>query len=80
MVVKLPSLTLTDKHRLRGFHTGVTGKIFVTNVEEVIRGWKKLQEEEVHDLYPSPNIMGKIMDGEMCRVACHLNGAYEKRV
>jgi hypothetical protein len=53
------SLTSREKHRLRVFENRVLSRIFVLKRDEVIRGWKKLHNEELHtsNLYCSPSII-----------------------
>jgi hypothetical protein len=36
---------------------GVLGRIFGPKREEVAGGWRRLHNEELHNLYPSPNII-----------------------
>jgi len=50
--------TLREKHRLRIFDSGVLRVIFGTEIEEVIIDWRKLHNEDLHDLYSSLNIIG----------------------
>jgi hypothetical protein len=45
------SLTLREKHRLR-----VLRIIFGSKRDEVTGGWRKLHNEELHNLYSSPSI------------------------
>jgi hypothetical protein len=40
------------------FKNTVSNKIFDPKRDEIIRGWRKLHAEELHDLYSSPNIIG----------------------
>jgi hypothetical protein len=54
--VKTWFLTLREEHRLRVFENGVLRRIFGTKRDEVTGGWRKFHEEELHNLYPSPNI------------------------
>jgi hypothetical protein len=42
--------------RLRVFENRVLGRIFGPNSDEVIGGRRKLHNEEVHNLYPTPNM------------------------
>jgi hypothetical protein len=49
------SLTLSEEHRLR-----VLRRIFRLKKDEVKGGWKKLHNEEFHNLYASPNIIRMI--------------------
>jgi hypothetical protein len=54
------SLTLREEHRLRVFQNRVLKKIFGPKKDEVIRGWRKLHNEELHNLYCSPGIIRMI--------------------
>jgi hypothetical protein len=45
------SLTLREEHRVRVFENRVLRGIFGPNRDEVIGGWRKLYNEELHDLY-----------------------------
>ena len=51
------SLTLREEHRLRVFENRVLRRIFGPRRDEVTREWRKLHEEELNDLYSSPNIV-----------------------
>jgi hypothetical protein len=51
------SVTLREEHRLRLFENGVLRKIFGTKREEVARGWRRLHNEELQNLYASLNII-----------------------
>jgi hypothetical protein len=42
---------------LRVFENRVLRRIFGPNRDEVTRGWRKLHNEELHGLYPSPSIV-----------------------
>jgi hypothetical protein len=46
------SLTLREKHGLR-----VLRRIFGPKRDEVTGGWRKLHNEELHNLYSSPSII-----------------------
>jgi hypothetical protein len=52
------SLTLREERRLRVFEYGVLRRIFGPNKDEVIGELRKLHNEELNDLYSSPNIVG----------------------
>jgi hypothetical protein len=49
------SLTLREEHRLRVFEITVLRTIFGLKVDEIIRGWGKLHNEELHSLWSSPS-------------------------
>jgi hypothetical protein len=50
-------LTLREKRRLRVFENRLLRKIFGSKRNEVTGVWRKLYNEELHDLYSSPNIV-----------------------
>jgi hypothetical protein len=47
---------LREEHRLRVFENRVLRRIFGLKRDEVTRGWRKLRNEELHNLYSSPGI------------------------
>jgi hypothetical protein len=49
------SLTLREEHRLRVFENRVLRRIFGPKREEDV-SWRKVHNDELHDLYSSPNI------------------------
>jgi hypothetical protein len=51
------SLALREEHRLRVFENRVLRRIFEPGRDEVKGEWKKLYNEELRDLYPSPSII-----------------------
>jgi hypothetical protein len=51
------SLTLREEHRLRVFENRVQKRIFGPKTEEVTGGWRKLHNDELHNLYSSPSII-----------------------
>jgi hypothetical protein len=51
------SLTLREEHRLRVFENRVLRRIFGSKRDEVTGECRKLHNEELHNLYPSPNII-----------------------
>jgi hypothetical protein len=51
------SLTLREKHRLRVFEKRVLRRLFGPRRVEVAGEWRKLHNEELHDLYSSPSII-----------------------
>jgi hypothetical protein len=44
------SLTLREEHRLRVFENRVLRRIFGSKRYEVMGGWRKIHNEEVHNL------------------------------
>jgi hypothetical protein len=51
------ALTLREEHRLRVFENRVLRRIFGPKRDEVTGGWRKLHNEELHNLYSSPSII-----------------------
>jgi hypothetical protein len=54
------SLTLREEHRLRVFENRVLRRIFGPRRDEVTGDWRKLHNEELHNLYSLPNIIRMI--------------------
>jgi hypothetical protein len=50
------SITLREEHRLRLFESRVMRRIFGPKREEVAGSWRRLHNEELHNLYASLNI------------------------
>jgi hypothetical protein len=50
------SLTLREEHRLTVFKNRVLRRILGPKRDEVIGGWRKLHNEELHNFYCSPII------------------------
>jgi hypothetical protein len=78
MGVKLGLLTLREEQRLRVFENRVLSGIFGPKRDEVTGGWRKLHNEELHDLYSSPSIIRMIKSSRM-RWARHVARIGEKR-
>jgi hypothetical protein len=53
-------LTLREKHRLRIFEKSMLWRIFRSKKNEMVGGWRKMQYEELRNLYSSPNMNGVI--------------------
>jgi hypothetical protein len=53
-------LTLREEHRLRVFESRVLRKLFGTERDEMKGDWRKLHNEELHNLYSSPSIIRMI--------------------
>jgi hypothetical protein len=51
------SVKLREEHRLRVFENRVLRRIFGPERDEVTGGWRKLHNEELHNLYASPDII-----------------------
>ena len=51
------SLTLREERRLRVFENRVLRRIFGPKRDEVTGEWRKLHNEELNNLYSSPNIV-----------------------
>jgi hypothetical protein len=64
------SLTLREEHGLRVFENRVL-RIFGPKRDEVTGGWRKLYNEELHNLYSSPSIIRMIKSRRM-RLAGHV--------
>ena len=58
-------LTLREERRLRVFVNRVVRRIFGPMRDEVTGDWRKLHNEEVNDLYCSPNIVRVIKSRRM---------------
>jgi hypothetical protein len=59
------SRPLREEHRLRVFENRVVREIFGTKRDEVTGNWRKLHNEELYDLYFSPNIVRMIKSRRM---------------
>jgi len=53
------------ERRLRVFENGVLRRIFVPKGDEVTGEWRKLHNEELNDLYCSPNIVRGVKSRKM---------------
>jgi hypothetical protein len=60
MGVKRGSLTLREEHRLRVFENKVLRRISGSKRDEVTGKWRKLHNEELHNLYSSHKIIRQI--------------------
>jgi hypothetical protein len=54
-------LDLTLRDKLRVFENRVLRRIIGPKREEVIRGWRKLHNEELHNLYALSNIIIRVI-------------------
>jgi hypothetical protein len=72
------SIILREEHRLRVFENRVLRGVFGPKREEVVRGWRRLHNEELHNLYASSNIVREIKSRRM-RSAGHVACVGERR-
>jgi hypothetical protein len=70
------SLTLKGEHRLRVFENRVPRRIFGPKRDEVI-GWRKLHNEELHNLFSSPSIIRMVKSRMRWAGACSRQGEEE---
>jgi hypothetical protein len=54
-----------QEHRLKVFEERVLRRIFRPERDEMIEVWRKLHNEELHNLYSSPNIIRMIKSRRM---------------
>jgi hypothetical protein len=72
------SLTLREERRLRVFENRVLRSIFGPKRYVVTGKWKRLHNEELYDLYSSPNIV-RVMKPRRLSWAGHVAGIGERR-
>jgi len=72
------SLTLREERALRLFENMVLRRIFVPRRDEVTGEWRRLHNEELNDLYSSPNIM-RVIKSRRMRWAGHVARVGEER-
>jgi len=65
------SLTLREERKLRLFENMVLRRIFGPRREEVMGEWRRLHNEELNDLYSSPNIV-RVIKSRRMRWAGHV--------
>ena len=65
------SLTLREERKLRVFENMVLRRIFRTRRDEVTGEWRRLHNEELNDLFSSPNIV-RVIKSRRMRWAGHV--------
>ena len=71
------SLTLREELRLRLFENRVLWRILGPMRDKVRREWRKLHNEELHDLYSAPNIL-QVIKSKRIRWVGHVARMGEK--
>jgi hypothetical protein len=72
------SLTLRQEYTLRVFDNSMVKGIFGARRNEVTREWRKLHNEELRDLYSSPNII-RMIKSRRIRCVGHVARMGEER-
>jgi hypothetical protein len=72
------SLTLREEQRLGVFENRVLRRIFGPKRDEATGEWRRLHNEELNDLYSSPNII-RVIKSRRMRLAGHVARMGEKR-
>jgi hypothetical protein len=72
------SLTLREERKLRVFENMVLRRIFGPRRDEVTGEWRRLHNEELNDLYSSPNIV-RVIKWRRMRWAGHVARVGEER-
>jgi len=71
-------LTLREERKLRVFEDTVLRRIFGPRRDEVMEEWNRLHNEELNDLYSSPNIE-RVIKSRRMRWAGHVARMVEER-
>jgi hypothetical protein len=72
------SLILREEHRISVFGNMVMRRIFRTKRDEVTGGWRKVHNEELHNLYSSPSVI-RMFKSRRMRWAGNVARMLEKR-
>jgi len=70
---------LREERKLRVFENMVLSRIFGTRREEVTVEWRRLHNENLYDLYSSPNVV-RVRKWKRMRWAGHVAHMDEERV
>ena len=71
-------MTLREERKLRVFENMVLRRIFGPRRDEVTGEWRRLHNEELNDLYSSPNIV-RVIKSRRMRWAGHVARMVEER-
>ena len=71
-------MTLQEERKLRVFENRVLRKIFGLRRDEVMGEWRRLHNEELNELYSSPNIV-RVIKSRRMRWAGHVARMVEER-
>jgi hypothetical protein len=74
------SIILREECRLRVFENRVLRRIFGPKRDEVTGEWRKLHNEELNDLYSTPNIVRVIKSRKISWGGCGAFGGEERRI
>jgi hypothetical protein len=77
--VCIDNIVVREEHRLRVFENRVLRRIFGPKRDEVTGEWRKLHNEELHNLYSSPDIIMQVKSRRM-RWAGHVARMGEESV
>jgi hypothetical protein len=72
------SLTLREERRLRVFENTVLRRIFGPKRDEVTGEWRRLHNEELYDLYCSPNVI-RVVKSKRMRWAVYVVSLEDRR-
>jgi hypothetical protein len=74
------SLILREERRLIVFENTALRRIFGPRRDEVIKEWRKLHNEELNDLYCSPDSLGDKIEKNEMGGTCSAYGGEERHI